>query len=136
MTLLIDPQKLNAMFADLEDVDNSEIDAYCHICKEKHNKNSCKLPCNHNYHYNCLRCSWQKSSSKSYTCPLCNQNYGTLSLVKGNKLFPTEKKVRKKSKTDIIPCKGTTKKGLPCKNNGKNNGYCHIHMSKSEEKTQ
>ena len=131
MSLLVSSSKLESMFSELDIIDESEIDDYCHICKEKHNNNSCKLPCGHNYHYNCLRDSLKKSADKTYACPLCKQNYGTLSLVRNNKLFPKEKKIRKKDvKVEISLCKGITKKGLPCKNHGKHNGYCHLHIPK------
>ena len=129
MTLLINPSKLESMFSELDTIDESEIDNYCHICKEKHNKTSCILPCKHNYHYTCLRDSWKKSSDKTYTCPLCKQNYGTLSLVRNKKMFPPDKKARKKSvKADTVPCNGTTKKNKSCKNKTKNeSGLCYRH---------
>ena len=131
MALLINSQKLEKMFSELDIIENSDIDTLCHICKEKHDKNSCKLPCGHSYHYNCIRESQKNCFDKSNknTCPLCNTPFGTLTSIKSNKLYPETKKQRKKKTTTNIPkCNGLTKKGLPCKNHGKHNGYCHLHI--------
>jgi len=68
-------------------IDLSTSDELCGICGDGlFTKFSISLPCNHNYHYECIyeSCSVSKSRGR-HRCPYCGYNYKLLEPVNGLK---------------------------------------------------
>tara|TARA_A100001015_G_scaffold299925_1_gene384638 strand:+ start:803 stop:1294 length:492 start_codon:yes stop_codon:yes gene_type:complete len=65
-------------------IDEKKYKSYCGICGENYSKSSLyKLPCNHEFHYDCLIKTFQYSSTKYNSCPYCRAKVGYLSVPEG-----------------------------------------------------
>ena len=72
--------------------DLSTSDELCGICGDPlYTKYSISLPCNHNYHYECINdsCLLAKKNG-SQSCPYCGYNFKTLTPVNGLKKLNME----------------------------------------------
>ena len=115
--------------ADIADI--AEVDEDCPICGIELNKEyTHKLPCNHEFHYECLLKSFKMTKGnikKHHYCPYCRKAYTLLPIVNGlKKIEPGIHVHRKDYYMDIglgtiynaklvnlknEPCKAALKKG-------------------------
>ena len=143
---------------DINDIKENEYDNYCHICKLPHDHKSVILPCNHKYHVNCLKLNIKHNQTLKCPFCTSSYDMKCLkipkSIIKCNHFFKNgkpctflakpdkcgnivkciihqnvEEKNKNESKIIINCCKGTTKKGEPCKKKGSDayDGYCYLH---------
>ena len=67
-----------------ESKDENAYKLYCGICGDDYSKNIMyKLPCNHEFHYDCLIKTFQYSNNKYNSCPYCRRKVGYLSVPEG-----------------------------------------------------
>jgi len=106
----------------------------CYICYDINNKDSIKLKCKHNFHYDCIMNSFMKESK---TCPYCRQIHGYLPLKKDMEpVYKVHKEYGKKGYTPFScgpkKCKGILKSGYPCTFNAKpKSNYCGKHQKQN-----
>lgn len=110
----------------------------CCICGESiESQLSCKLACNHEFHYNCLALTFK--NMKTNACPLCREGWNKLPLVNGlKKINPIIHDISDIDNFENVKCQHILtrgkRKGEKCSNNcilGKE--YCGKHLKSIKE---